>query len=199
MTREHANVCCSDESMELLQLPMHRQAMRLLLAGDLPKGSSAEADTLCRARFFLLGIPTNLKLGMAKVESGEAMDVNVATLEANDSLDRDVEPRFEPSHSDSNGAVLTADEWHALTSKLFLLYDLDRSGTLNRNEEIEQLTTNVTVKLTRQYPDMSLPSLSTIDATLAALEPINDTNAWALEKFQMWYMHEFVAEREYPN
>merc|ERR1712100_407237 len=168
---------------------MHRQAMRLLLAGDLPTGCSAEVDTLCRARFFLLGIPTNLKLGMAKVESGEAMDVT--TVEAKDPLDRDAKPCFEPSQSDGNDAVLTVDEWHTLTSRLFLRYDLDRSGTLNRNEEIDQLTTNVTIKLTHQYPYMSIPSLHTIDATLAALEPINDTNAWALEKFQMWYMHEF--------
>ena len=197
---EHTKACCSDATIARLQLPMHRQAMTLLLAGDLPEGCSAEVDSLCRARFLLLGIPTNLNQGRAKHELGCAINLDDTASKAQDSFDNDAEPFFVASEVDSNSdAVLTSDEWHALTSRLFRLYDLDCSGTLNSNEEMDQLTTNITVKLTTRYPNMSLPSLHTIDATLATLDPISDTNAWTLEKFQEWYIREFVAERDHPK
>jgi len=74
--------------------------------------------------------------------------------------------------------------------RYFLRYDLDGSGTINNNEEREQLVLALLVADAKEiYAGKKLPFTSKdVEAELGKLVPLTDENAWAPEDFELWYL-----------
>ena len=79
--------------------------------------------------------------------------------------------------------------------KLFARYDLDNSGTINSNDERQQLVTGLLMAEQREYQlkgktftfrKKSL--LSLIDQELANFEPITEANQMDINQFTEWYL-----------
>jgi len=74
-----------------------------------------------------------------------------------------------------------------LIKSYFRRYDLDESGTINSSEELQQLCTNLSVRLELQF------SLAEIDAKITGAGSMEDNN-WTLEDFVDWFSKEFEVE-----
>jgi hypothetical protein len=78
------------------------------------------------------------------------------------------------------------DELDTLIDTYFHRYDLDESGTLNSNEELQQLSTNLSFKL-------RLPLTGEeIDEIVASAGHLDNDNCWDLEEFKEWFKDKFV-------
>jgi len=74
-------------------------------------------------------------------------------------------------------------------------YDLDMSGTLNSNEELYQLTTNLTVKLTvkSRIQNKDIPAVSEMNVKIDKVG-LDDHHSWTLKEFQQWYLNEILPD-----
>jgi hypothetical protein len=72
--------------------------------------------------------------------------------------------------------------------KYFHRYDLDESGTLNDNEELQQLCTNLCFKLELQLAGEE------IDAVVESAGDLDDENSWNVEEFCEWFEERFLGE-----
>merc|ERR1711918_312785 len=82
------------------------------------------------------------------------------------------------------------EELNSLIETYFHRYDLDESGTLNTNEELQQLTTNLSFKL-------RLPLTGEeIDRIVSSAGELSGENAWTLDQFRQWFKDEFVYLKE---
>jgi hypothetical protein len=78
------------------------------------------------------------------------------------------------------------DELDSLIETYFHRYDLDESGTLNSNEELQQLSTNLSFKL-------RLPLTGEeIDEIVDSAGQLSDVNSWAIDTFRVWFKDNFV-------
>merc|ERR1712094_34419 len=67
-------------------------------------------------------------------------------------------------------------------------YDLDNSGDMNSDEELQQTTMNLCVKFELQY------SVEEIQAKLSTAPQLDDSNRWTFDDFQAWFMREFLED-----
>lgn len=74
-----------------------------------------------------------------------------------------------------------------LIDEYFHRYDLDESGTLNSNEELKQLATNLSFKLR-----LTLTG-DEIDAIVEAAGNLSDENEWTVDEFGEWYKDNFLG------
>merc|ERR1711975_115498 len=74
-----------------------------------------------------------------------------------------------------------------LIDEYFHRYDLDESGTLNSNEELKQLSTNLSFKLR-----LTLTG-DEIDTIVEAAGELNDENEWKVDEFGEWYKDSFLG------
>jgi predicted outer membrane repeat protein len=72
----------------------------------------------------------------------------------------------------------------------FHRYDLDESGTINSNEELKQLSTNLSFKLR-----LTLTG-DEIDALVHAGGELDNENEWQVEEFGEWYKESFLGISE---
>jgi hypothetical protein len=78
------------------------------------------------------------------------------------------------------------EELDTLIETYFHRYDLDESGTLNSNEELQQLSTNLSFKL-------RLPLTGEeIDEIVDSAGQLSDMNSWAIDTFRVWFKDNFV-------
>jgi len=82
---------------------------------------------------------------------------------------------------------MSDEELAAELEKYFHRYDLDESGTLNNNEELQQLCTNVCFKLELQLAG------DEIDAVVACAGNLSNVNAWSVEEFCEWFSERFLG------
>jgi len=81
---------------------------------------------------------------------------------------------------------MNEDELDELIETYFHRYDLDESGTINSNEELQQLTTNLAFKL-----KLGLTG-NEIDETVGSVGDLNDENGMTLEVFTLWFKEHFL-------
>jgi hypothetical protein len=74
-----------------------------------------------------------------------------------------------------------------LIIEYFHRYDLDESGTLNSNEELKQLSTNLSFKLR-----LTLTG-NEIDALVHSGGELDHENEWQVEEFGEWYKETFLG------
>ena len=79
------------------------------------------------------------------------------------------------------------EELEAESEKYFHRYDLDESITLNNNEELQMLCTNLCFKL-----ELELAG-DEIDAVVACAGNLNEDNAWSVEEFCEWFSERFLG------
>ena len=91
------------------------------------------------------------------------------------------------------GLSMTALDYSDLVATLFRRYDLDNSGTLNTSCELQQLTFNLTFKISQTPYDVPVPGQDAIDQLLAQIGELNDENAWSVEDFSKWYRDAVLA------
>ena len=82
---------------------------------------------------------------------------------------------------------MSDEELEAELEKYFHRYDLDESGTLNDNEELQQLCTNLCFKLQLELAG------DEIDAVVGCAGNLNDDNAWDVEEFCEWFSERFLG------
>jgi hypothetical protein len=160
-------------------------ALRRLVTEAMPEGPEKKAARAALAQaesqVIVVGPPT--AGGLAKYES----DGNLAKYESDGNLEAEILPG------------LTTGVWEEMTANLFQRYDLDNSGTLNDNLELEQLTTNLTFQLQIKFPRIPVPQTTApILALLAGIEPLTDENAWDNANFQAWFLENVVIRSDLP-
>jgi hypothetical protein len=92
-----------------------------------------------------------------------------------------------PPESDQANSV-PFDGWNAVTATMFTRYDLDDSGTLNSNNELEQMTMNLVFKM----PPGIRPLLTSLKEAINQVAPLSDDNAWNLDDFRAWFIKEIL-------
>jgi len=74
-----------------------------------------------------------------------------------------------------------------IISQYFRRYDLDESGTINTYEELQQLCTNLSVRLELSW------TVSDIDAKVTSAGNMEE-NSWQMDEFIEWFGQEFDVE-----
>jgi len=82
---------------------------------------------------------------------------------------------------------MEAEELDKLIDEYFHRYDLDESGTMNQNEELKQLCTNLSFKL-----KLTLTG-DEIDAIVASAGELSKENEWQLDEFSDWFQGAFLG------
>ena len=82
---------------------------------------------------------------------------------------------------------MSDEELEAELEKYFHRYDLDESGDLNGNEELQQLCTNLCFKLGLELAG------DEIDAVVDCAGNLDDDNAWNVEEFCEWFSERFLG------
>jgi hypothetical protein len=82
---------------------------------------------------------------------------------------------------------MEVDELDDLIDTYFNRYDLDESGSLNSNEELQQLATNLSFKLR-----LTLTG-DEIDAIVESAGELSNDNEWAVADFGEWYKDRFLS------
>jgi len=95
-------------------------------------------------------------------------------------------------HSESSGTaekVIQSDGGNnrSIIQQYFRRYDLDDSGTINSSEELQQLCTNLSVRLELKF------SVNDIDAKVTSAGDMT-VNNWDLDQFTQWFSDEFEIQ-----
>jgi len=116
------------------------------------------------------------------------IDINFDDYKLSDIRNIEYEYDYEDYEVDNN--AVDEEEVDALIETYFHRYDLDESGTLNTNEELQQLATNLSFKL-------RLPLTGEeIDRIVSSAGELSSENAWTLDQFRQWFKDEFVYLKE---
>lgn len=91
-----------------------------------------------------------------------------------------------PQYNEPNEDEMDEDELDELIETYFHRYDLDESGTINSNEELQQLTTNLAFKLR-----LGLTGTE-IDETVGNVGTLDDSNGMTLDVFTEWFKEHFL-------
>jgi len=90
-----------------------------------------------------------------------------------------------PTKEDTSAIAIEIQD--SLLQDYFARYDFDRSGTLNSNNELSQLTTNLIFQLCREgQMRVSSDIASQIESKMPK-EELTDDNAWSPAQFAEWF------------
>lgn len=91
--------------------------------------------------------------------------------------------------SASTAKVIQSDGGNnrSIIQQYFRRYDLDDSGTINSSEELQQLCTNLSVRLELKF------SVNDIDSKVTSAGDMS-VNAWDLDQFTQWFSDEFEIQ-----
>jgi hypothetical protein len=92
----------------------------------------------------------------------------------------------QPQYNNQGNDEMDEDELDELIETYFHRYDLDESGTINSNEELQQLTTNLAFKLR-----LGLTGIE-IDETVGSVGNLDDSNGMTLDVFAEWFKDSFL-------
>merc|ERR1712146_180592 len=128
--------------------------------------------------------------GPPKAPPAPAKEEKVEEIPLEDLKSQEVEPETPQVEADvedkDDEADVDDEELNSLIESYFHRYDLDESGTLNSNEELQQLSTNLSFKL-------RLPLTGEeIDEIVDSAGQLSDMNSWAIDTFRVWFKDNFV-------
>jgi len=111
--------------------------------------------------------------------------------ELDDGVGLEMNPMFNdskptPAYAQPDEDEMDEDELDELIETYFHRYDLDESGTINSNEELQQLTTNLAFKLR-----LGLTGTE-IDETVGGVGTLDDSNGQTLNVFTEWFKDHFL-------
>lgn len=111
--------------------------------------------------------------------------------ELDDGVGLEMNPMFNeikatPQYNQPDEDEMGEDELDELIETYFHRYDLDESGTINSNEELQQLTTNLAFKLR-----LGLTGTE-IDETVGGVGTLDDSNGQTLDVFTEWFKDNFL-------
>jgi hypothetical protein len=86
------------------------------------------------------------------------------------------------------------DIFDSLCEKYFMRYDIDESHTLNSDEELQQLSLNLTAKLDLGLTPAKLEAIVNIE--LQDRGSLSDVNSWATSSFKEWYINNIVNHED---
>ena len=187
-------------------------AMSMCLGIPMDRDDGVEVSTLARLRGRLLGVYvpgdatciTGTWLNGGAMPADESDEAPSAILSPGVSLEMSAyyQDALDPSliatafNSDDEDAF--RERIDVLAREMFPQYDLDHSGTLNSNIELEQLAVAIEYKFTTRfasyptYPGARFLSRGETAAVLAEMEPLNDENAFSVDEFAEWYQNAMV-------
>lgn len=87
-----------------------------------------------------------------------------------------------------------------LLETYFARYDLDNSGTLNSNEELLQLTTNLCFKISMSAGSISEKKLANLTNSVqdkADSVHLDDSSFWNQAEYRQWFLDEFIVKGEW--
>jgi hypothetical protein len=104
------------------------------------------------------------------------------------------------NHHDSGQRLPLHGAAHALIRQLFTRYDLDDSGDLNSDEELQQLTTNIIFRLdTSRLLGALVYSQAEVLQAIADAPTLSNENAWNVEKYIEWFGASFPKQFAYAS